>query len=159
MLAKIPPDWVIAENHGRANLACDPSKLNEVYDMNSDKFCHCCQHQIPGEEDFYPLDDNMVLGELGEGFPILFQLMKYINIVLFFAFLFFFVPAIVLIRKAIGKYGDKTAGEEPLSLHSFGAFLKYMDPGTLVIYSERSDYIIYYCMGMAAGIIVTMIFT
>ena len=44
MLSKIPPDWDLAEKHGLANLAYDPSKCTDPYDMDSDKFCHCCQH-------------------------------------------------------------------------------------------------------------------
>lgn len=42
MLNKIPPDWDIAEKHAQANLAYDPSKCTDPYDMNSDSFCHCC---------------------------------------------------------------------------------------------------------------------
>ena len=44
LLNKIPPDWGIAKRHGLATLAYDPSKCTDPYDMNSDKFCHCCQH-------------------------------------------------------------------------------------------------------------------
>ena len=69
------------------------------------------------------------MGELGEGFPILFQLMKYINMLLFTMIIFFFIPAIALIAAAVNHYGaDKTKDEDPLALYSFGAFLKYMDP-------------------------------
>ena len=72
LLNHIPPDWEVAERYGRATLAADPSKLTEAYDPNSDKFCHCSQHQIPTDDDLFPLNDNMILGDLGEGFPILF---------------------------------------------------------------------------------------
>jgi len=126
--------------------------------MKSDKFCHCCQHQIPTDEEFYPLDDNFILGELGEGFPILFQLMYYMNWLLFVLIIFFFIPAIALITMAVKKYGDKVTTEEPLSLYSFGAMLKFMDPDNLVVFGERQDYIIGYCVGLAFGICVTFIF-
>lgn len=106
LLNKIPPDWDVAENYGKANLAYDPSKCTDAYDMNSDKFCHCSQRQIPTEDDFYPLWNNFVLGELGEGFPILFQLMKYINWLLFLLMFIFFIPAIAMISSALSKYGD-----------------------------------------------------
>jgi len=158
MLSKIPPNWEVAEAHGKANLAYDPSKCTEPYDMKSDKFCHCCQHQIPTDEEFYPLDDNFILGELGEGFPILFQLMYYMNWLLFVLIIFFFIPAIALITMAVKKYGDKVTTEEPLSLYSFGAMLKFMDPDNLVVFGERQDYIIGYCVGLAFGICVTFIF-
>ena len=137
MLSKIPPDWDLAEKHGRANLAYDPTKCTDAYDMNSDKFCHCCQRQIPTDNDFYPLDDNFNLGELGEGFPVLFQLMKYLNLLLLFLFVVFFIPTIYLISSAVNKYGDKTVNEENLTLFSFGAFLKYMEPSNLHVFSER----------------------
>lgn len=48
----------------------------------------------------------MELGELGEGFPILFRLMYYINCLLFLILVFFFLPAMYTIDKAIVKYGD-----------------------------------------------------
>jgi len=41
ILNKIPPDWDVAEKYGLANLAYDPSKCTDPYDMDSDKFCHC----------------------------------------------------------------------------------------------------------------------
>lgn len=159
MLAKIPPDWDLAEKYGLANLAYDPSKCTDPYDMKSDKFCHFSQRQIPGEEDFYPLDDNYVLGELGEGFPILFQLMKYLNWMLFAMLIFFFIPAIALIAAAVSHFGaKKTDSEDKLALYSFGALLKYMDPENLVQFEERESYIIGYCVGLALGIFVVFVF-
>ena len=62
----------MAQEHGQANLAYDLSKCYDPYDVNSDRFCHCCQRQIPEEDMFYPLSDNYILGELGEGYPVLF---------------------------------------------------------------------------------------
>ena len=53
-------------------MAYDLSKCYDPYDVNSDRFCHCCQRQIPEEDMFYPLSDNYILGELGEGYPVLF---------------------------------------------------------------------------------------
>ena len=44
----------------------------------------------------------------------------------------FFAPVIGMIQAAVDKYGEKTADEEKLSLYSFGALVKYMDPGSLV---------------------------
>ena len=159
MLNKIPPDWDLAERHGLATLAYDPSKCTDPYDMNSDQFCHCCQHQVPGEDDFYPLDDNLILGELGDGFPILFQLMKYLNWMLFFMIIFFFIPAIALIAAAVNHFGtENTNAEEKIALYSFGAFLKYMEPDNLVEFKPREGYIIGYCIGLAVGILVTFIF-
>ena len=71
-LNKIPPNWDDAEKHGKSSLVFDLTKSNEVYSPDAENFCHCCQSQIPTDEDLFPLDDNMCLGDLGEGFPILF---------------------------------------------------------------------------------------
>ena len=42
MLNKIPPIWEDAEKHGKANLAYDPSKCEDIYDPDKENFCHCC---------------------------------------------------------------------------------------------------------------------
>ena len=84
--------------------------------------------------------------------------MKYINCLLVLLMLVFFIPAIGLIAGALSKYGDKTKTEEPLSLYSFGALLKYMDPDNLVVFEERQDFIIGYCVCLAFGIVVTFTF-
>ena len=96
-LNQIPPDWDLAEKHGKANLAYDLSQCSEPYNANSDNFCHCCQKQIPDQSMFYPLGDNYILGELGEGYPVLFQLMKYLNWLLLLMMLTFFIPVIIVI--------------------------------------------------------------
>lgn len=101
--------------------------------------------------------DNLVLGELGEGFPILFQLMKYLNWMIFILMFIFFIPTISLIGSALNKYGDKTTIEEKLSLYSFGALLKYMDPQNLVVFQERQDYIIGYCLVLAVSVVITFL--
>jgi len=48
--------------------------------------------------------------------------------------------------------------EEKLSLYSFGALLKYMDPENLVVFEEREDYIIGYCVVLFVGVIITFVF-
>lgn len=127
--------------------------------MDDGNFCHCCQRQIPNmDEDLYSLWNNLDLGELGEGFPILFQLMKYINWTLLLMIIFYFIPAIALISASVNHYGkDKTKNFEPLTLYSFGAFLKFMNPNNLVQFDDRENYIIGYCVGLALGIVVTFI--
>jgi hypothetical protein len=84
--------------------------------------------------------------------------MKYLNFLLGLLFIIFFIPTIYLITKAVDKYGDKTKTAENLTLYSFGAFLKYMDPNNLVVFEERQDYILGYCFVLFFGIMVTMVF-
>lgn len=98
------------------------------------------------------------MGELGEGFPILFQLMKYINWMLFLLMFIYFIPCIGMIASAVNRYGDKANKEEPLSMYSFGAMLKFMDPDNLVVFDEREHFIIGYCCVLAFGILVTFFF-
>ena len=89
----------------------------------------------------------MELGFLGEGFPILFELIKYIIILLTVLTIFFFVPSSGIIGGALSKCGDKVDDDEPLSAFSFGAFLKCTETEErFVYYEERESYIFAYCL-------------
>ena len=83
--------------------------------------------------------------------------MKYLNYLLFSLIIIFFAPVLGLIHAAVQKYGDKVVDEEKLSLYSFGALVKYMDPGSLVQFDEREDYILGYCGVLAFAILITFI--
>jgi len=54
--------------------------------------------------------DSNRLGELGEGFPLLLLLIKYISYFLLFIMVIFFIPAIMLISNAASSLGDATKG-------------------------------------------------
>lgn len=106
----IPPNWELAEEHGMANLAIDASKTNKPY--SDDTHCLCCQKEIPTEDHFYSLfgsGSNTQLGELGEGFPILFQLMKYLTYLLLFFTVIFFIPVSFMIGKMINANKEMIA--------------------------------------------------
>ena len=129
---QIPPNWELAVKHGKANLAVDASKTTLPYSDTT--HCVCCQRQYPTEDDFYPLfgsGANTRLGELGEGFPILFQLMKYLTYLMVFFTIFFFIPVTLMIAKIMNandKMKDKIKQQSPLTVFSFGSFLKFSNP-------------------------------
>lgn len=129
----------------------------DPYDPDSDAFCHCSQRHIPTDDDFYDLWDNMVLGDLGEGFPLLFQLMKYINWLLFWLCIIYFIPTASIINNTINKLGDNVKNDEKLSMFSFGAMLKCVEPERIVDFPERSDFINNYCVVMFIAVAATMI--
>ena len=54
ILGKIPPNWEMAENHGRANLVFDRDDI-ELDLNNESSYCKCCQQPLPEEEDWFPL--------------------------------------------------------------------------------------------------------
>ena len=155
MLYQSPPDWELAKKHGKASLAYQSSKCLDIYDTERDDFCHCCKRHIPSKDELYSLNDNLILGELGEGFPIVFQLMKYLNYILLGQMIFYFVPAIVLITSAVNKYGEDTSDLDTLGLYSFGALVIYTDPDNLLLFDDRHYYIIGYCFGITAGLIIS----
>ena len=155
MLSQIPPDWELAKKHGKATLAYHSSKCLDLYDTERDDFCHCCKRHVPSKGEFYPLNDNLILGGLGEGFPIVFQLMKYLNYILFGQLIFYFVPAIALITSAVNKYKEDAGDLDTLGLYSFGALVIYTDPDNLLLFDDRHSYIIGYCFGITAGLIIS----
>jgi hypothetical protein len=65
-------------------------------------YCPCCQLPYPDEESsFFGLcSKNTDLGDLGPGFPLLFEFLKYNIYLLFFLTLVYFIPAVAFIASA-----------------------------------------------------------
>lgn len=83
-LTERPPDWEKAEMHGKATKIYDRANVVfEKFTKTGDR-CSCCNRYIPEDSDKYALCDTDSLRSLGEGFPIFFELMKYIIYLLFF---------------------------------------------------------------------------
>lgn len=90
--------------------------------------------------DLFGAGSNTRLGELGEGFPLLLQLVKYITWLMLFITLIYFLPAAALINSVLSKTKEKAKAQSPLTKFSFGAFLKYSNPfekDTYVSVEER----------------------
>jgi hypothetical protein len=96
--------------------------------QDKSKYCKCCQMAFPVEEDFYKLCcNNIDLGPLGPGFPLYFELRKYVSLLLFILSIIFFVPAEYMIYKSFKEYSGKLKNDDSVvSLWSFGAFIQYV---------------------------------
>jgi len=128
-LKQIPPDWDAAEKHGRANLVVDSSKTVLKLDEEG-TFCKCCQMPYVEDDQMYSLcSDNGELGELGAGFPLFFQFVKYICILMFILSVTYFLPCAVQMYDAYNKLVQ--AGLDPVdnifAVFSFGAFITNTD--------------------------------
>ena len=83
----------MAEKHARANLVVDSSRT-VLKAEDPDSYCPCCQMPYIEDEHRYALcTSNMDLGEMGPGFPLFFQLVKYLGGLMFLLTLFYFLPS------------------------------------------------------------------
>lgn len=160
-MMQIPPDWEKAEAHGRANLCVD-SALTELDLQSPDTFCPCCQLPYPSDEAFYRVcESNDRLGELGEGFPAFFLLMKYLTILMLVLTVVFFAPTAYFMYLAYEKIKDKMTDEDDtIGLFSFGVFVKFSDradPAKYAIFEDRKTYIEVVSGLMMVSIIVTIL--
>lgn len=143
-LTKMPPDWDLAEKHGRANKCIDSSETILNYeDPNS--YCPCCQLPYVEDENFFRLCvDNTNLGDLGPGFPLFFIFMKYLTIYLFILTLIYFLPMAILIASALSEIKNNLQPDDSMfALFSFGALIQHSgDEGySAVNLIKRQNYI------------------
>ena len=100
----------------------------EIDFNNHDTFCICCNLPYPTRKSYFPLCiSNMMLGDLGPGFPLLFQFIKYNAILLTILTIIYFLPAMGLIGAAFTKLGPLGGRDNSLSLMSIGVFLRSVD--------------------------------
>lgn len=96
-LMKMPPDWEAAEKHAEANLVlkADQTILNFA---DKSTYCICCHMPFPDNEDYFSLCcSNSELAIIGSGYPLLFELMKQISILMFVLTIIYFLPVAVMI--------------------------------------------------------------
>ena len=96
-LMTMPPNWEKAEKHAEANLVlkADQTTLN-FGDKNS--YCICCHQPFPANEDYFSLCcSNSELAIIGSGYPLLFELMKHIAILMFVLTILYFLPVAFMI--------------------------------------------------------------
>ena len=69
---QIPPDWDKAKKYGKANMCVNNASTK--LDLNDPStFCPYSKLPYADDEDLYSITvDNDKLGEIGEGFPVLF---------------------------------------------------------------------------------------
>ena len=122
-LLKTPPDWDVAEKHARANMVHSNSHICR----NEDNICKCCQLSYPDEDGkdlFKIVVDNDKLIDLGPGFPLYFQFMKYLCYLLVFQSLAYFIPAFVFMNLEFSEFKyDLEKDESAIGLFSLGALL------------------------------------
>lgn len=125
-LSQMPPNWDLAEAHGKANLVTNSSETVVDFE-NPDSFCQCCQLPIPTDEQMYPLCvDNTHLGDLGPGFPLFFIFMKYLAIYLLILSSIFFLPMAFLIKTALDELTVNLAPyDSEFALFSLGALIHH----------------------------------
>ena len=123
----------------------------------------------PEDEAFFSIYDSPdKLGELGEGFPVFFYLMKYMTILLLLLTAVFFVPTVYCMSKVYGSVKDNlTVEDDELSMFSFGMFERYgrvMDATanknnltSTMIYQTRENYVEIVTGALMTAIFVTLI--
>ena len=63
-----------------------------------ESFCICCQQPYPEDEHFYSVcEDNMKLGDMGPGYPMLFEFMKRVGYLLLILTCTYFIPVMYMI--------------------------------------------------------------
>ena len=115
----------------------------------------------PDDDQFYSLcDSNDSLGELGEGFPLFFILIKYMTVILLVLTVVYFFPTVYFMVLAYQKVKDNVDGQDDsIGLISFGIFVKFSnkDGEKYVIFEDRERYIEIVTGLMMASIIVFII--
>jgi hypothetical protein len=108
---------------------CVDAALTTLEVNKPDTYCICCQMPYVEDDQLYGVcEDNHTLGDLGPGFPMFFEFIKYTGYMLFFLTLIYFVPAVVMINKAMTEVkGKLKPHENALALFSLGAFIHHAD--------------------------------
>jgi hypothetical protein len=95
--------------------------------VNDKVICKCCSQVDPTEDHLYSLSvKNNELGELGPGFPLLFDLMKQVIILLLILTIIYFVPCCFLILKSFNKIHEADLPDDGL-LASFSNAIALLD--------------------------------
>lgn len=87
--------------------------------------------------------DNSELGNLGTGYPLFFDFVKYINYIMFLLSLIYFIPMAVWTYQAFMVIKPSlSVNDSYVAVYSLGAFLKYAndkDNKTTIIIQESSS--------------------
>lgn len=88
------------------------------------------------DENRYPLcSSNKDLGELGPGYPLFLEFIKYLVYLMLFITFLFYIPVQIMIMIANSQFKDETAGT--FARNSFGAFVSHAGEPE---YFEKIDY-------------------
>jgi hypothetical protein len=81
----------------------------------------------PKDDDLYEIcTNNINLGDLGPGFPLFFEFMRYLVIYLLILTMLYFVPVALNILRALNELNleDIELNESSITLFSYGAFVR-----------------------------------
>ena len=93
----IPPNWEKAELHATANLVLDGLKLT-LNVLDKDSYCLCCHMPYPSDEHYFPICvDNLELGAMGSGYPLIFEFMKMVGYMLAVLTVIYSLPYAIMI--------------------------------------------------------------
>jgi hypothetical protein len=106
-----------------ASLVYDHKKMN----LQEIDRCECCALPLADVTHKYPLCvENYELGQLGTGFPLFFDFIKYMNYTLFLLSVIYFIPMAVWTYQAfIVIKPVLSVNDSYVAIYSLGAFLKY----------------------------------
>ena len=160
-LMQIPPDWDKAEAHGRANLVIDGSKTELKLD-DKESYCICCQMVYPEDEHYFPVcSDNMDLGSMGPGYPLFFELIKFVGFLMLILTIINFLPfAFLMYRSYQEMKDDLKPSDSVLALFSFGAFVQHRgEVGfEFLSYDTSKAHIMAVALIMAVSVFVSLIY-
>lgn len=82
----VPPNFFYSDLHQKCRRVLQlQAKFDEDNEVLDD-YCPCCNYPIDG--DLFPLSCSIrTLNELGEGFPLYYDMMKYVSVTMILAFL------------------------------------------------------------------------
>lgn len=96
----MPPDWELAERYGKASLVVDRAAILVANQENEDNICKCSNKVVPTPDQLYPLcGDNVDMGEMGAGYPLFFEFLKYNAYLFLLLSIVYFIPTASILAK------------------------------------------------------------
>ena len=112
MLMQMPPDWDLAERHGASCCVVDRAAILVAEGKGGDNKCKCCQQVVPEADQLYPLcGDNIDMGEMGAGYPLFFEFLRYCCYLLLLLFVVYFLPTAAILAGEYQDILDKNGGK------------------------------------------------
>ena len=124
----MPPDWDLAERYGKASLVVDRAAILVGNSSDGDNICKCSNKVVPTPDQLYPLcGDNVDMGEMGAGYPLFFEFLKYNAYLFLLLTLIYSIPTASILANEYNQILEANGGlqkkEDPLALFSLGAIL------------------------------------
>mmetsp|Transcript_17892 Transcript_17892/g.30407 ORF Transcript_17892/g.30407 Transcript_17892/m.30407 type:complete len:217 (+) Transcript_17892:554-1204(+) len=106
--------------------------------------------------------ENIELGELGPGFPLFFEFIYYVTILLFILTIVYFLPCCVVMYKAYTKLaeGGLKAMDNVIAIFSFGVFVSHTDEQNIKFYpfEDRKQYLDIITILIMASVAISIVY-